>query len=489
MGRLSRFKSRTLRGQIVSNFYFILLLSIIATLITWGILGLLFSLSFQNNAVNPSNYYEKQIPGLVSLAQEQEDILDDANKELMDQTIPLEGLDYQVINKEGQIMYGSMSNPYISSEKELIKNLDTNLYKDNKIVRYYPVFDETESLIGAIGFRYDLSIMSANPKSPYPIFIGLGIVIAFFSPFFYLFLFSYFMGKRFSRKIEQPFNEIIEGAHKIENHDLDFSLSHIESTQELNQLVSAFEEMKEALKESLHKQWKLEEDRREMVAAVAHDLKTPLTIIQGHVEGLMEMRTFNPSRLEQYLQTIQTSCQRSIQLIHELNDVSKLEQPEFKLEIKETDIKGLVLSKIREYNLLCDSKNITLKVTIDDTQTDTSLIWLDPFRINQVLDNILSNSIRYTPPAGEIIWNTTITEQNVIFEIMDSGKGFSSENMSKIFEKFYREDPSRTSEDGHSGLGLFIANTIMKKHNGEIIAKNREEGGAYFRVVVGGVRE
>lgn len=142
-----------------------------------------------------------------------------------------------------------------------------------------------------------------------------------------------------------------------------------------------------------------------------------------------------------------------------------------------------------EWEKLCNSKNITLKTTIDDTYADTVHYWIDPFRINQVLDNILTNSINYSPSDGEIKWKTTITEHEVIFEIMDNGQGFLPENKSKIFEKFFREDASRASEDGHSGLGLFIAQTIVKKHNGEIIAKNIREGGAYFKVVIKNMRE
>lgn len=485
MGRLKRARTWTLRGQIVSYFHLILVLSIVATIITWGLTVVLFL--FLKDEVQPANYYERQIPGLVAFVHEKGDILNKENKDLIDKKIPLEGIDYQVINKEGRIMYGSMSQRYISSEVELINHLNTVIYNDDKIIKYYPIFDETRSLIGAIGFRYQLSLMAANPQSSYLVIIGFGI--AFFSPFFYFYLFSYVMGKRFSRKIEHPFNEIIEGTHRIENHDLDFSLSHIRSTKELNQLVSAFEKMKEALKESLKKQWKLEQDRRDLVAVVAHDLKTPLTIIQGHVEGLLEMKTYNPERLERYLHTIQASCHRSIRLIHELNDVSKIEQPEFKLEIKQIDIRNLVFSKIREYKLLCQPKNITWNAIIDDSYTDTNQVWIDPFRMNQVLDNILMNSLRYTPPDGEIKWKTTITEQEIIFEIMDNGQGFSPESTTKIFEKFFREDPARNSEDGHSGLGLFIAQTIVKKHNGEIVAQNREEGGAYFKVVIENMRE
>ncbi|PWA05154.1 sensor histidine kinase [Pueribacillus theae] len=487
MGKLNRISNRTLRGQIVSSFHLILVMSILATFVTWGVIGLFFYFLLENERINPANYYESKIPGLVTFVQEQENLLDDENKDKLEKVIPLEGMDYQVVDKEGHVMYGSMPKQYLSSESDLANHLNTNFYDGGKILQYYPVFNETGNLIGAIGFRYELTLTSANPQIPFVFLLGGGL--AFLSPFFYFYLVSYVFGKRFSRKIEQPFNEIIEGAHKIGNRDLDFSLSHVKSTKELNQLVAAFEEMKEALKESLHRQWKLEQERRDMIAAVAHDLKTPLTIIQGHVEGLQEMKTFHPERLERYLQTIQASSRRCIQLIRDLEDVSKIEHPEFSLTVKQTDIKDFVLAKAKEYELLSHPKNITLEATFDNISSETKQVWIDPYRINQVLDNILSNSLRYTPQGGVIKWKTTIKEKEIIFEIEDSGPGFSTKNTSEIFEKFYRDDRSRNSEGGHSGLGLFISQMIVKKHHGEIIARNKEESGAYFNILIKNMKE
>jgi len=487
MGKLNRLSNRTLRGQIVSSFHLILVMSILATLVTWGGIGLFFYVLLENERIHPANYYESQIPGLVTFVQEQENLLDEKNKEKLEKVIPLEGMDYQVVDKEGRFMYGSMSNPYLSSESDLANHLNTNLYDGSKIIQYYPVFDESGSFIGAIGFRYELTLMSANPQIPFVLLFGGGL--AFLSPFFYFYVVSYVFGKRLSRRIEQPFNEIIESAHKIGNHDLDFSLTHVNSTKELNQLVTAFEEMKEALKESLQRQWKMEQERRDMIAAVAHDLKTPLTIIQGHVEGLQEMKTVHPERLERYLQTIQASSRRCIQLIRDLEDVSKIEHPEFSLTVNQTDIKDFVHTKAKEYELLSHHKNITLEITFDNIARETNQVWIDPYRINQVLDNILSNSLRYTPQGGVIKWKTTIGEKDIIFEIEDNGPGFSTKNTSEIFEKFYRDDRSRNSEGGHAGLGLFISQTIVKKHHGEIIARNKEEGGAYFKIVIKNMRE
>lgn len=485
MGRLIKLRNRTLRGQIVTSFHITLVCSIVATLIIWGLIIGTIIVLINTGKINPANHFESKIPELLTIIYEKGDILHISNQEILEEIIPIEGLDYQIVNHEGTIMYGSMHEEYLSSAKDLAIHLNNNLYDGQQIIQYYPIFDEQEHMNGAIGFRYQLSLVSTNPKVSL-LFILIS-VIAFISPFVFFYLFSFLIGKRMSSTIEQPFNEIIASAHKIQNHDLNFSLSHINSTVELNHLVTAFEEMKEALKESLNKQWELEEERKEMVAAIAHDLKTPLTIILGHIEGLMEMENPPPERIDRYLKTIQSSCNRSIQLIKELNEATKIEQVEFKLNFSRTHIADWIQLKADEYKVLCESNNITFQATI--MKQEKEYAWLDVSRINQVLDNVFTNSINYIGDRGEIQWLSTITEEEIIFEILDNGPGFSSKNKTDVFKKFYREDHSRRSSTGHSGLGLFIAKTIAEKHGGTMIAENRVEGGAYVKIIIKNMKE
>lgn len=480
MGKLTGTGKRTLRGQVISSFYLSLVLSIVATLLTWGLIGTFVFFLIQKDQMNLANHYEKQLPEIVNFVHERGDILGEENQEIVESVIPLEGIDYQVLDKNGDLMYGTMSNQYIFSEEDLLKQFNSVKHDGKKKIIYYPIFDEDRSFNGAIAFSYELTVSSANTKISLMIMVvGIFVLV---SPFLYFYLFSYFIGKRFSSKIEKPFNEIIESARKIQQHDLDFSLSHITSTVELNQLVSAFEEMKEALKESLHRQWKLEEDRRDMVSAIAHDLKTPLTIILGHVEELLEMKEHHPERIKRYLQTIQSSCHRSTRLIQELHDVSQIEQAEFTLHFSPTHIKKWIQAKAEEYDHLAKSKNITFESIIHKIELKEDHVWVDVFRVNQVLDNVFTNSLHYTPNDGEIKWISSITDEHVCFEMIDNGPGFLSEDKSKIFKKFYREDTSRANQTGHSGLGMYIAKTITEKHGGKIIAKNRPEGGAYVKI-------
>lgn len=370
----------------------------------------------------------------------------------------------------------------MKSQKELLNSFNTNLYDKKSIVKYYPTFNEQGEQIGAIGFRYKLSVAASNPNSQ-----GLPIVTGFIflvSPFVYFYLFSYLVGKRFSKKIEQPFKNLMVGARKIQNHDLDFQLIESKNTKELNQLVRAFEDMRMALKDSLLRQWQLEEERKEMVAAIAHDLRTPLTIIHGHVEGLIDGGAKNPERLDRYLQTIFSSTQRSIRLIDQLNEVSAIGRQNFIMEPQVVDIAEFIEHKTEEYTMLCAKKNISLKSTFTLADEVGIEISIDPYRVSQVLDNIMTNSIRYCPNNGVIEWTITKEHNKICFEIMDNGPGFHQEETENVFTRFYRGDTSRSGEDSNFGLGLYIAQMIVKRHHGCITVQNRAQGGAYTKVVI-----
>lgn len=477
MGKIER----PIRRQITSSFYLILLFSAVTTIVTWGIIATVFLL--QMNRMNPANYYEKQIPDILqSIEDSRGQFLTIANKKELEKAIPLEGIDYQVVDKDGNILFGSMSEHYVKSQKELLNSFNKNIYDKKSIVNYYPTFNGQGEQIGAIGLRYKLSVAASNPKSQ-----GLLIVIGFLffvSPFVYFYLFSYLVGKKFSEKIELPFTNLMLGARKIQSHDLDFQLIESENTKELNQLVRAFEDMRMALKDSLLRQWQLEEERKEMVAAIAHDLRTPLTIIHGHVEGLIDGGAKNSERLDRYLQTIFSSTQRSIRLIDQLNEVSAMGRQSFSMEPKVIDFTEYIEHKIEEYTMLCAKKNISLKSTFTLADEGGREISIDSYRVSQVLDNIMTNSIRYCPENGVIEWVITKDHNEISFEIMDNGPGFLLEETERVFKRFYRGDVSRSGEDSNFGLGLYIAQMIAKKHHGCITVHNRDQGGAYTKVVI-----
>ncbi|WDW07320.1 sensor histidine kinase [Priestia aryabhattai] len=482
MGKIKKWMNRaTLKAQFVLSFHLILVYSLLATLLTWGIV-IAVNWFLMPGALNPANYYEKQIPDILQFVKEKEDaLLSEDAKNQVESLIPLEGMDYQIINKKGQIVYGSMSTSYIKNKRDLYSQVNTNIRSGKYIIKVYPLFNSKDEVNGAIALRYQLNMASANPNIKW--IVALVTFVSLASPFFYFYLFAYLFGRRFSKKIERPFNELMTAAKNIQHNNLDFSLSVTQDAKELSQLLHAFEEMRKELKQSLAKQWQLEEDRKDMTAAIAHDLRTPLTIIHGHTEVLVEGSKGDPERLDRYLHTIYTNTQRSIQLLNQLQEVSVIENPGFTVKREPINIYTFVHEKADEFQLLCQKKEIAFLSSVSETEA-SSQFYGDPQRISQVLDNIITNCIRYTPERGEIGWNTVIHHNEVIFEINDTGPGFALSNKEQVFKKFYREDASRTSGHGNLGLGLYIAHSIVKNHGGSITVDNKETGGALFKIVL-----
>ncbi|MGV2787958.1 HAMP domain-containing protein, partial [Clostridium perfringens] len=140
------------------------------------------------------------------------------------------------------------------------------------------------------------------------------------TPFLYIILFTLIFGRRFSRKISTPLQQLLQGAEQIKERNLHFSMTGTSSITEVNRLTNAFEDMRQELEQSIEREWRLEQDRSTMFAALAHDLRTPLTIIQGHVEGLEQMNGESyEAKRSQYLQVIKRNTTRASKLLQDMN--------------------------------------------------------------------------------------------------------------------------------------------------------------------------
>lgn len=485
MGKINR-KNQTLRTKFVTSFHLILAKSVVATIITWVLLIFCMNLLFTTNKLNPANYYEQELPAIKKYIDDVgASLLSGNSQNRLESVIPIDGIDYQVIDLRGVVIYGTYQTNSVYSAEELKQNINGGVTKkDGGFVKYYPVKDDQGKIQGAIALKYGLSLITSNPYNGWMI-IFFGLMLQFVvTPFMYFYLFSYFAGKLLSQQFERPFNEIIESTKKIKEQDLDFTLPAISYSIELEQLTQAFEEMRSVLKDSLDRQLQLEQERKDMLAAISHDLRNPLTIIQGHAEGLLESGKRQKERLGPYLQTIIRNTNYASHLISDLNEIALVEKPTFILNTKQTHIYQFVQMKSQEYQRLCAEKCIAFNHRMID-EDNKSIRMIDSDRISQVLDNIITNSIRYTPNNGEIEWIIAVeTDGSLSFEILDNGPGFSIERKQNVFDKYYQEKNKDSEENGLSGLGLYIAKAIVKKHGGDITVNNREIGGAHVKVTI-----
>ncbi|MGG1878969.1 HAMP domain-containing sensor histidine kinase [Paenibacillus cisolokensis] len=471
-------RQRPVKSIFIRSFLSVLSLSLIATLLTWGLLAALVSFLFQHEVLRPANYYEKQIPAIEHFANSKGELLLSLESQAeLEQLIPSSGISYGVVASKGQFLYGDPAITKRWNQDAAAVQVTPANWIGGNITRSVPIHDHNGEQVGTLLLEYSLRMTAVNPGlSPW---INSGVLFLFLTPFLYIALFTYLFGKQISRMISRPLQQLLDGAGRIKERNLHFSMSESSPVTEMNELTVAFEEMRKELAQSLEREWKQEQERKTMFAALAHDLRTPLTIIQGHVEGLEEMnRGSKESPVSQYLNVIKRNTANAAHLLKDMNTIAELEHMSFHLQPIPMDIEEFIEEKTIEYKALCADKNITFISACQDERTSVQPILFDPYRIAQILDNLVANSIRHTPAAGTITWSIEMNEHQVKMAISDTGNGFDSQELKQVFERFYQGQGRAPRQKGHAGLGLYIAKLLVSHHGGQITAANHPEGGA-----------
>ncbi|MCM3259439.1 HAMP domain-containing histidine kinase [Paenibacillus lautus] len=475
-------KQRSIKNTFARHFVSILICSLLATLVTWGLLVLLLGYLFNHDIALPANHYEAQIPVITEYAQTRGDsIMSTEGQAELEKVIPSQGMSYLVVSLTGKPLYGDLHIHESLSREKILARLNQTRSGMNEIVVYKPVVSRDGNLIGALLVGYSLKVTAANPAlNP---LVTFGFLAFFLTPFLYIVLFTLVFGRRFSRKISAPLQQLLQGAEMIKERNLGFSISGASSIAEVNRLTKAFEDMRQELEHSIEREWRMEQERSTMFAALAHDLRTPLTIVQGHVEGLEQMNGEpDEGKRLQYLQVIKRNTTRASKLLQDMNTMAEIEKVSFRLQPLPVDIEELADEKTGEYAALCRGKNIAFQSKVYDNRTAKTPVMLDPYRIIQVLDNLVSNSLRYTPEAGRILWHIEITEQQVVMAVTDNGTGFGQQrHLQQVFKPFYQGQVHSSRQKGHSGLGLYIAKLLVQHHGGHIVAENNPLRGATVR--------
>lgn len=223
---------------------------------------------------------------------------------------------------------------------------------------------------------------------------------------------------------------------------------------------------------------KLEQMRKDFVANVSHELKTPITSVKGFTETLLDGAAEDEALRKQFLNIIWDESERLQNLIQDLLDLSKIEHSEFQLNWQRVDLSMLTDDVIVMLKGKAKQKDISLTKVTEGSST----IEGDPLRIKQVMINLINNAIMYTPQGGRININVTETNEKVIFGVKDTGIGISKQEVSRVFERFYRVDRARSRNSGGTGLGLAIVKHIVEAHQGEIIVDSEVGKGTLFAI-------
>lgn len=296
------------------------------------------------------------------------------------------------------------------------------------------------------------------------------------------------------RGIVRPIGLLRKATNKMMEGDLEYSLMP-ELKEELNRqhpfckkkeilcardelgmLCEDFEKMRNKMRETTQKRVQFEEDQRELISNISHDLKTPLTAIKGYTEGIMDGVAETPEKRERYLKTIYTKANDMTVLVDELSFYSGIDCNTIPYEFAVVNAKEYFKDCVGDIGLDLEVKGINLAYFyfIED---DVEIV-ADAEKLKRVINNVVNNSVKYMDKEkGTINIRVKDAEDYIEVEMEDNGKGIPKSDISNIFDRFYRSDTSRNSRKGGSGLGLAISRKIIEDHGGKIWATSRENVG------------
>ncbi|MBI2269030.1 MAG: sensor histidine kinase [Bacteroidetes bacterium] len=223
---------------------------------------------------------------------------------------------------------------------------------------------------------------------------------------------------------------------------------------------------------------KLETYRKEYLGNVSHELKTPIFNIQGYISTLLDGGLEDKSINRDYLQRAESSVDRMIGIVEDLEAISQLEAGQLELEFEKFDVVALAKEIFRSQEMKATDKGIIL--SFKDVDEKPVYVLADKFRIRQVLTNLVVNSIKYGKEYGETTLKFSDVGENIRIEISDNGIGISEKHLPRLFERFYRVDKHRSREQGGTGLGLAIVKHILEAHNQMINVMSTEGVGSVF---------
>lgn len=282
--------------------------------------------------------------------------------------------------------------------------------------------------------------------------------------------------------ILKPVEELKEAARRIEEGNLDFTLE-AETNDEFGELMQAFEQMRMRLKETQEEKIRNDLENKELISNIAHDLKTPLTNIKGYSEGILDGIAKSPEKQKKYLQTIYNKANEMDRLIDELNYYAKIETNKIPYNFQHLNVASYFSDCVDEIGLDMESRGYSF-IYENDVEEGVEII-ADPEQLRKVINNIISNSVKYMDKAEpRITLELSDVGDFVEVSISDNGKGIAKTDLPYIFERFFRADSSRNSMKGGSGIGLSIVRKIIEDSGGRIWAGSTEGEGTTLHFVL-----
>lgn len=340
--------------------------------------------------------------------------------------------------------YGSTTSQFEPVYYPLIKNGEK--IGDVRVKFYGPIFYMQNELVF-------LDIVNK-------IILGIGIL---------LLLSSTIMGFIISRSIIRPINKLMTKAKYMSKGEYDKKIEINTDILEINDLINSINNLSQSIKEQ-------ENIRKRLTGDISHELKTPLTNIQSHLEAMID-GIWEPT--EKRLLSVKEEAERLSSLVSDMQKLNKYDESSIKLKKDNVNISDIICFVIFQFSNLAKSKNIKIEYEKKNIN-----LYCDKDKITQALVNILSNAIRYSNEGSTIFIEEKLKDNKVIISIEDKGIGISEEDLKYVFERFYRADKSRTRATGGTGIGLTIVKSIVSSHGGEVKLESKLGEGSKFTIIL-----
>ncbi|MDK0571322.1 HAMP domain-containing sensor histidine kinase [Clostridium perfringens] len=329
---------------------------------------------------------------------------------------------------------------------------------------YYPLIKSGEK-IGEVRVKFYGPIFYMQNELVFldivnKIILGIGVL---------LILASTVIGFIISRSITRPINKLMTKAKYISKGEYDKKIEINTDILEINDLINSINNLSQSIKEQ-------ENIRKRLTGDISHELKTPLTNIQSHLEAMID-GIWEPT--EERLLSVKEEAERLSSLVSDMQKLNKYDESSIKLKKDNVNISDIICFVIFQFSNLAKSKNIKIEYEKKNIN-----LYCDKDKITQALVNILSNAIRYSNQGSTIFIEEKLKDNKVIISIEDQGIGISEEDLKYVFERFYRADKSRTRATGGTGIGLTIVKSIVSSHGGEVKLESKLGEGSKFTIIL-----
>lgn len=479
IGRKER-RRRPIRHEVAKALGYSLLSTVVLTAVVYLAALLMLGMLLANGTIYPANYAEEHIDEIAAWITNNPNVVTDADAQASLSALAKGyGIGVDILSPEGNDLYSTDIEPLSSSAQELLKLVNTTTNDNGTYRTYLPVLDSSGALEGVVVTSYRIEPSADGVPQGVFIAVTAGLVL---TPVLILLGSLAFFSNRFWKRISAPLLLLERATQKIRDRDLDFEINYA-GNNEIGDVLRSFEDMRSELKGALEEQWRLERVSSDMIQALAHDVKTPVTVIYAYSDSLTHLLEENEDSTEarEYARIIADNAQRTVNLTRRLTEASA-----------STNVPSAQEGPFRPYKVLervCTSHEsstpkrkvgVHLQARGLAATAEVRIANIDDERWGSIADNLIANAVDHSPEHGEVIVDLDVSDTDgLTLCVMDQGPGMTPGDEERIFERFYRGDASRGTGGSHLGLGLYIVKSFVETAHGSVRAKNGEQGAVF----------